>query len=344
MKYFQLFLALVLCTTVSLSFAQNAENKTNSNGKKHGHWKKFDEKGSLLYEGNFNNGVPIGTFTYYYNNGKVKSTTTFVEGTHKVHTIINDINGNKASEGNFIDQIKDSIWNYYSENGTLIKTESYKNGKKHGSWKTYSAQTGVMLDECIYDNDKLNGARRTYFTNGKISTRTDYINGEMNGSVESYFPNGKIYYRGTYLNGLQSGTWDYFDEKGRQRKSEEYKHGGVYHTFLYLKIAGGIQKINQDNIAYFHREGNNTRVTMADGKTFIANEILDELMTQIDFIYFYLINPNYLANYNNIIKYQEVDSNTIKITLKPEPEEPVISKDDYAKGVKMLFNREMPKE
>lgn len=344
MKYFRIILTLVICATFTLTFAQNAENKTNSNGKKQGYWKKYDEFGLLQYEGNFNNGVPVGTFTYYYNNGKVKSITTFIQGTHKVHTVINDNNGNKASEGNFIDQIKDSVWNYYNDKGTLIKTESYKKGKKHGAWKTYSAQTGILLDECTYDNDQLNGTRRTYFTDGKISTRTDYINGEMNGVVESYFPNEKIYYRGTYLNGLQTGSWDYYDESGRQRKTEEYKRGGILRTFIYLKVAGGIQKINQDNIAYFHREGNNTRVTMADGKAFLANEIFDELMTQIDFIYFYLISPNYLTNYNNIVKYYEVDANTVTVILDPETEEPVVCKDDYAKGVKMLFNRQMPKE
>ena len=54
----RLFLfALLLAFTTAL-VAQ--DNQVNSAGKKIGHWKKYNDKGQLVYEGNFKNDVPVG--------------------------------------------------------------------------------------------------------------------------------------------------------------------------------------------------------------------------------------------------------------------------------------------
>ena len=333
-------LLIILFATIGL-FAQT--NQTDSKGKQHGLWKKYDDKGNLLYEGNFNHGVPVGTFHYYYSNGKLKSTTLFIEGTHKVHTSMYDVNEKLASEGNFIDQIKDSIWNYYNPKGTLIKSEAYRNGQRHGWWRTYSSETGQLLEECHYDNDKANGERKTYFTDGKISTESHYINGDMSGKFTSYFPNGKIFYTGTYLNGLETGEWKYFDENGNPRKSVEYKLGKVQKTFIFLNI-GGWQKMNQANIAYFHKEGNQTRVVNTNGKSVMCQQVFEELLTYVDFEDFCIISPTYAASYPAIKAYREIATDYVEVILKPATEEPVVCEGDHAKAVKMLFNNEVPKE
>ena len=68
----------------------------------------------------------------YNYNGKLKSETEFVQGVHKVRTVMYHENGHKASEGAYIDQQKDGEWRYYSERDTLIKIENYKLGKRNG--------------------------------------------------------------------------------------------------------------------------------------------------------------------------------------------------------------------
>ncbi|MBQ7734444.1 MAG: hypothetical protein IJT61_00725 [Bacteroidales bacterium] len=104
-------LFLLLMAICPFLMAQNPINQVNSKGKKQGYWKKYDDKNVLLYEGTFANDVPVGEFKYYYPNGKLKSTTNFIQGVHKVHTVMYDEQGKKAAEGNFIDQQKVSIWN-----------------------------------------------------------------------------------------------------------------------------------------------------------------------------------------------------------------------------------------
>lgn len=341
MKY-RLFILLMVI--VPFVLGQNPINQYNSKGKKQGVWKKYDDKGVLLYEGTFANDVPVGEFKYYYSNGKLKSTTCFIQGVHKVHTVMYDEQGKKASEGNFIDQQKDSVWNYYASSGKIIKTEGYKNGKKDGEWKTFSTQTGILLEECTYADDKLNGTMRTYFADGKISTRLDYIDGKMNGLAETYYPGEQIFIRGMYHNGLKIKTWETFDADGKIRKTQEYANSRLQKTYLHLYAGNTAQKVNQDLIAYFHKEGNQTRVFIKNGKTFLSTETFETAISFLEFVDFCLINPSYAVAYSSIVKYRPLDATSVEVILKPATEEPVICEGDQAKQIKMLFNKEIPKE
>lgn len=342
MKKSILFIA-IMALMVAIS-AQTPINQLNSKGKKEGVWKKYDDKGNLVYVGQFKNDVPVGEFTYYHTNGKIKSKTLFIEGPHIVRTTIFDQQGNKSAEGKFVDQDKDSIWNYYNSKGTLIHTESYKLGVKEGVWRTYSAQTGILLQECSYKNGQLHGKYTTYFTDGKVSTRIDYMDGKMHGVCESYYPEEKIYTKGYYTQGQKNHNWDTYDEKGRIRKTVEYKNSRIVKTYIYFYVGSNGQKINQDLIAYFHKEGNGTRLYTRNGKTMLSTDSFEVAVAYLEFVDFCLINPSYAVSYNSIIRYRKIDSDSIEVTLSPATEEPVICQGDNAKTVMMLFNNEIPKE
>lgn len=337
---FYLF-ALLLAFTTALT-AQ--DNQMNSAGKKIGYWKKYNDKGQLVYEGNFKNDVPVGEFTYYHTNGKVKSITYFIEGTHIVRTTLFDVNGKKSAEGKFFDQDKDSTWNYYNPKGTLICTENYSKGVKQGTWSLYSSETGTLLEEKNYENDKLSGTCRTFFADGKISSRIDYVNGKMNGLVEEYYPGEKIHLRGYYHQNYKVKNWDTYDADGRIRKTQEYNNSRIQRTYLYIYTGSVGQKVNQENIAYFHKEGKQTRIFAKNGKSFTTTDPFETAIEFLDFVDFCLINPSYAVAYPNIIKYRPIDENSIEVVLSPATEDPVICEGDQAIQVKMLFNTEIPKE
>lgn len=337
-------LLIILLLSVSISFAQTANNQVDAKGKKQGYWKKYDDKGTLLYEGTFKNDVPVGVFNYYHKNGKLKSTTNFIQGVHKVFTTMYHENGKKAAEGIFIDQQKDSIWNYYSENSQLINTESYNKGVKDGIWRTYSVQTGTLLEEENYSNDKLNGTKKSYFTNGNLSTQIEYINGKMNGAAESYYPDKTLSSKGLYHQNSRHGNWDFYDKNGRIRKSVEYNHAKELKHYLYLYVGSNGQKVNQDLVAYFHKTGDKTTVTMKNGKTFTSTDSYETATEFLDFVDFTVVNPSYTAAYSSIIKYRDLDKESIEVILSPATEEPVISQGDQAMGIKMLFKTGLPKD
>ena len=92
---------IILAICLLLPFLMMAQEKINvkdKTGKKQGVWKKY-ENGQMVYEGQFKDDVPYGTFKYYHSNGKLKSVTEFQQGVHKVKTTIYHENGHKASEG-----------------------------------------------------------------------------------------------------------------------------------------------------------------------------------------------------------------------------------------------------
>lgn len=349
MKYIR-FLLVMLFVMFSWSlFSQDPENKIDAKGQKQGYWKKYNDKKELLYEGHFKNDVPIGEFKYYHSNGKLKSKSVFIQGTHKVRTIIYHENEKKAAEGNFIDQLKDSIWNYYDTKGQLITVESYQQGKKDGHWATYSAQTGIILEECDYSDDLLNGVHKTYFVDGSLNTLISYINGKMNGLLETYYPNKQIYFRGMYHQDLKEKNWDFYDESGHIRKTIEYVQSSPKNTYLYLYVGENGQKINQNLIAYFHKTGEKTQAVMHNGKYFNSTDNFETVCQFVDFVDFFIVNPSYAAAYSVIMDYKELDEEefgpgVIEVILKPAPAEPVIAEGDHAKQVKSLFIKEMPKE
>ena len=101
--------------------------------------------------------------------------------------------------------------------------------------------------------------------------------------------------------------------------------------------------MNQETIAYFHKEGNQTRIVNRNGKSLMCNQVFEELLTYVDFVDFCIISPTYAASYPSIKGYREIATDYIEVTLKPATEEPVICEGDHAKAVKMLFNNEVPK-
>lgn len=344
-------LLLLLVCLVSLgAFAQIDTaniNKMDAQGRKQGPWKKY-EKGKLVYEGQFKDNVPYGTFTYYHTNGKLKSTTDFIQGVHKVKTVIYHENGHKASEGVFVDQVKDGVWNYYSSNDILITVENYAMGKRTGTWKVFSSESGNLLEEKNYLNGKLNGVHKTYYTDGEVSLEENYLDGKLNGHATAYYPKThKISSTGDYLKGVRNGAWDFYDVAGKIRSTEEYQDAKLLKTYVYLYQHNVGQKINQDMIAYFLKSGEKSIAVLKNGKRFNLDESLDDVSLWADFMVFTRIAPSVIAATDAIVGYKEVkdaDNDAITIKLRPSPGEEIYSEGTEAKMVKALFNKEKPKQ
>ncbi len=345
MKQFLLMLAMLVTSAAFAQIDTTNINKSDAQGRKQGVWKKY-ERGKLVYEGQFKDDVPYGTFHYYHANGTLKSTTDFLQGVHKVKTIIYHENGHKASEGLFVDQQKEGTWNYYANNDNLIKVENFSQGKREGTWRVYSVETGTLLEEKNYYQDKLQGAHVTYYVDGTVSLEENYLNGKLNGRATAYYPkNHQISSTGEYLKGIRIGTWDFYDASGKIRSTVEYQDKQPEKTYVYLYQKGVGQKIRQDLIAYFLKSGEKAVAVLYSGKKIEVDESLDEIMLWADFMVFTRIAPSVIAATDAIVGYNEVpdgDNDAITIRLRPSPGEEIYSEGNEAKMVKALFNTEKP--
>ena len=325
-------------------FSQDNINVKDKNGKKQGVWKKY-ENGHLVYEGQFKDDVPYGTFKYYHANGKLKSITEFQQGVHKVKTTIYHENGHKASEGAYIDQLKEGEWRYYSNSDTLLKVEHYKTGDRDGLWQTYST-SGVLLEECNYLNNKRNGMYKTYYLNGVVSYEADYVAGKTNGKSSSYYPNGKVSTTGNYHNGWRDGEWNTYDVNGKIRSTMLYKDRILSKTYIYLYQKGVGQKLNQDNVAYFVKNRDKMTVVLKNGNKLQIDESMEEVEQWIDYMVFVKLNPRYIVAIDALVSYRPVEDaeDAIVVKIHPAPDEEVYAEGNDAKLLKSLFNTEKPQE
>lgn len=325
-------------------FSQDNINVKDKNGKKQGVWKKY-ENGHLVYEGQFKDDVPYGTFKYYHANGKLKSITEFQQGVHKVKTTIYHENGHKASEGAYIDQLKEGEWRYYSNSDTLLKVEHYKTGDRDGLWQTYST-SGVLLEECNYLNNKRNGMYKTYYLNGVVSYEADYVAGKTNGKSSSYYPNGKVSTTGIYHNGWRDGEWNTYDVNGKIRSTMLYKDRILSKTYIYLYQKGVGQKLNQDNVAYFVKNRDKMTVVLKNGNKLQIDESMEEVEQWIDYMVFVKLNPRYIVAIDALVSYRPVKDaeDAIVVKIHPAPDEEVYAEGNDAKLLKSLFNTEKPQE
>ena len=337
------YLSILFCFLVlNLSAQPQAPNRIDSKGNKQGPWKKYD-KDVLVYEGNFKDNVPVGEFKYYHPNGKLKSITVFIQGVHEVKTTIFHPNEKKASEGHFIDQLKDGEWKYWDQDTTLIKVEHYNKGKKNGQWLTYSASTGILLEELNYKNDTLHGVAKTFYTDGVPCTIEHYLSGQRNGVAESYFIDGKLSIKGAFYQGLKSGEWFYYDQLGQLRKTSEYKKSQEVVTYLVFYNGKQPIKLKQDIIAYFMEEGNKVKIVLFNNSPIIVSDDMFTVRTWADILTFIPVTPSLHVAHAAIKGYQQLEDDEIQVQIEPALPYKVISRGDEAAMVKMLFERELPK-
>ncbi|MCT4582930.1 MAG: hypothetical protein N4A35_16070 [Flavobacteriales bacterium] len=90
-------------------------------------------------EGNYTNGVQVGFWKFYYENGNLLKEVSFENG--KVDGFAKKYfeNGNLASEGNFENCVKHGFWKFYhNDTKNLVFLEGeYTNDEQTGEWKRY---------------------------------------------------------------------------------------------------------------------------------------------------------------------------------------------------------------
>lgn len=214
----------------SVTLAQDTINRTDEQGRKQGFWRKIDTIGQIIYEGRFNNNVPYGDFRYYYPDGKIKTQLIYSCNGACATAVSYFRNGKKMAEGKYIQEKRDSVWLFFSETtGSVVAEETYRNGVKHGTAKTFFLKGGVS-EIMNWNNGIREGKWEYYYSDGKVKTSCLFENDEKNGPFKAYDTSGKLMIEGRYKSGHQDGQWIYYNEKGIPVKRETYVDGKLIRT------------------------------------------------------------------------------------------------------------------
>lgn len=104
-------------------------------------------------------------------------------------------------------EFKDGFYNGKYEEYEYNKLKcngAYKEGRKHGTFKTYNSE-GNVKEEKPYKEGKLDGSHKTYYTNGKIEFEKNYRDGKQNGKDLYYESDGTLRRDHNYKDGKQIG-------------------------------------------------------------------------------------------------------------------------------------------
>ena len=232
MKQIQLFLCLLLPT---LLIAQSV-NQLDSNGKRHGVWKKkFDKTNVTRYEGTFNHGKETGLFKFYKNINKkavLTATKQFNENNNVAEVTFYASNGKVISKGNMNGKKYIGEWTYFhNKNNQIMTLEHYNSlGQLEGESLVYYLN-GQVAEKRNYVDNNLDGLATWYYENAQEMKHYTYKNNLLHGQAKFYDKNGVLTIEGQYKNDKKDGVWKYY----KNGKLNEEKDFTQYSKNPYLK-------------------------------------------------------------------------------------------------------------
>ena len=84
----------------------------------------------------------------------------------------------------------------------------------------------------VYNNGKLDGVQRTYFSNGKIRKISTYKDGLAEGAQITYNAAGLKESELSFKAGKKNGTWNYYFDSGKIARTEDWKDGKKNGVFV----------------------------------------------------------------------------------------------------------------
>jgi antitoxin component YwqK of YwqJK toxin-antitoxin module len=188
---------------------------TNGNGI----FKSFSTSGKILVQGQVKDGLKVGKWITYFENGDINEEGNF---TNEVYTITNSWNSN--GEQTIIDG-QGLYKTYYEDNESTFETGTVVNGLREGLWETYYETTKTIYIESNYIKGKLSGIQKYYFESGQLYSSGEMKDGLKEGEWIWYYENGNISSTAKFINDKKEGQQVLWNEAGEKTKEEYYKNG-----------------------------------------------------------------------------------------------------------------------
>lgn len=204
-----LFISLV-------AFAQDI-NQFDSNGKRHGVWKKnFEGTKQIRYQGTFEHGKEVGEFKFYKlvkKKSVLTATKVFNPNDNSAQVTFFASNGKVISEGKMVGKLYVGKWIYYHNKSDQIMTlENYNSKGELEGEKLVYYKDGVVAERVNYLAGKQHGKSYWYSVKGVVLKEFNYDKGELHGIAKYYHPKGDLIAEGSYKQGKKVGIWKYYED------------------------------------------------------------------------------------------------------------------------------------
>ena len=219
-----LFSFCLLLLITSNLFAQI--NQFDSNGKRHGTWKKkFEDTKQVRYQGQFEHGKEIGLFKFYKLVRKksiLTATKMFTSDNNIAEVTFLASNGKVISKGKMNDRTYIGEWLYYHKDSDKLMTkETYTNNGLLTGEKHVYFENEQLVEKLYYENGKKQGNAKSYSEKGIVLKDFNYKNGELHGPYKDYTSKGELIVEGQFKNGKKHSIWKYY-ENGKLTKEKDF--------------------------------------------------------------------------------------------------------------------------
>jgi len=168
-----------------------------------------------------------GTFKNYQ---KVNKWILFHKGTEK-----------KLAEGQYINDKQDGKWTFTHKNGQIQMTGIFFNGQKRGIWKSYW-DNGKLHSKANYiirtisgmKIGGIEGQKISYYKSGKVWKEEEYRRGVKRGRSQEYYENGQPKEISWFNNNKHSGKMNKWWKNGKPSEQGSYindKRTGMWKLF-----------------------------------------------------------------------------------------------------------------
>jgi antitoxin component YwqK of YwqJK toxin-antitoxin module len=140
----------------------------------------------------------------------------------------------------------------YDLEGRLVVIGTLKNEQRHGIFYDLDPATGDTLRQVTFQNNQREGEALSFYSDGKLQQRSNFVANQLEGEVLSYYeagtlsektpfkankpegislqyyPNGSIQSKISYLAGQFHGTREDYDESGMLQYQGNYERGVLH--------------------------------------------------------------------------------------------------------------------
>ena len=168
-----------------------------------------DFKGGIIVSGTFDKGKKAKEWSHNYDSGVLRLKENYIDGKRNGISTTYNKNGLVNSIKNFTNDTISGIYEVYEE-GLLDQTFAYVKGNQNGPCKTFYPDGKLKTEGYFVDGD-LNFEKRTYWQNGTIAKRENYIN-NFKTTLKSFNPQGELENDFNYKN--RTGQFKFTYNKG----------------------------------------------------------------------------------------------------------------------------------
>ena len=237
---------------------------------RHGIYERYDTLGRVEVRGAFWQGLRDGLFVHYYSgrrvlfvnyergvkeglsqaffdDGSLKSSSTYLGDVLWGEAVSYYANGRKRNEAHFVSGLPQGDMLSYYEEGQLKMRVPMDTGLRHGVLERYYAN-GILAAQEPYLRNRLEGKVRYYYEDGSLREEGFFHRGVRDKTLRRYYRNGVLSYEAHFVDQTPVGDIFRYDSTGRciertfdsgrnMRRRERYgSHGELWQAYVFNKL------------------------------------------------------------------------------------------------------------